>query len=85
MSIIKNNTQDNILQNNEEAIILREIFNIIEDKNKNKNKKVDVKNNELIEKYHIKNIKLEKLNNIDSNPKNKYKSKLQRILLKKKF
>ena len=83
MSIIKNNTQDNILQNNEEAIILREIFNIIEDKNKNK--KVDVKNNELIEKYHIKNIKLEKLNNIDSNPKNKYKSKLQRILLKKKF
>ena len=83
MSIIKNNTQENILQNNEEALILREIFNIIEDKNKDK--KVDIKNNELIEKYHIKNIKIEKLSNIDSNPKNKYKSKLQKILLKKKF
>lgn len=83
MSIIKNNTQENILQNNEEALILREIFNIIEDKNKDK--KVDNKNNELIERYHIKNIKIEKLSNIDSNPKNKYKSKLQKILLKKKF
>ena len=75
--------QENILQNNEEALILREIFNIIEDKNKDK--KVDNKNNELIERYHIKNIKIEKLSNIDSNPKNKYKSKLQKILLKKKF
>jgi len=83
MSIIKNNTQENILQNNEEALILREIFNIIEDKNKNK--KVDDKNNELFEKYHIKNIKLEQINNIDSHPKNKYKSKLQKILFKKKF
>lgn len=83
MSIIKNNTQENILQNNEEALILREIFNIIEDKNKDK--KVDNKNNELIERYHIKNIKIEKLRNIYSNPKNKYKSKLQKILLKKKF
>jgi len=83
MSIIKNNTQENNLQNNEEALILREIFNIIEDKNKDK--KVDNKNNELIERYHIKNIKIEKLSNIDSNPKNKYKSKLQKILLKKKF
>jgi len=83
MSIIKNNTQENNLQNNEEALILREIFNVIEDKNKDK--KVDNKNNELIERYHIKNIKIEKLSNIDSNPKNKYKSKLQKILLKKKF
>jgi len=83
MSIIKNNTQENNLQNNEEALILREIFNVIE--GKNKDKKVDNKNNELIERYHIKNIKIEKLSNIDSNPKNKYKSKLQKILLKKKF
>ena len=83
MSIIKNNTQENTLQNNEEIFILREIFNIIEDKNKNR--KVDDKNNELITKYNIKDIKIEKLNKIDSNPKNKYKSKLQKILFKKKF
>ena len=81
MSIIKKNTQENILQNNEETLILREIFNIIEDRNK----KVIDKNNKLIEKYKIKDIKIQKLNNIDSNPKNKYKSKLQKILLKKKF
>ena len=79
MSIIKKNTQENIPQNNEETLILREIFNIIE------NKKVIDKNNKLIEKYKIKDIKIQKLNNIDSNPKNKYKSKLQKILLKKKF
>ena len=83
MSIIKNNTQENTLQTNEEIFILREIFNIIEDKNKNK--KVDDKNNELIEKYNIKDIKIEKLSKIESNPKNKYKSKLQKILFKKKF
>ena len=81
MSIIKNNTQENTLQTNEEIFILREIFNIIEDKNK----KVDDKNNELIEKYNIKDIKIEKLSKIESNPKNKYKSKLQKILFKKKF
>ena len=83
MSIIKNNTQENTLQTNEEIFILREIFNIIEDKNKNK--KVDDKNNELIIKYNIKDIKIEKLSKIESNPKNKYKSKLQKILFKKKF
>jgi hypothetical protein len=83
MSIIKNKTHENTLQNDEEILILREIFNIIEDKNKNK--KVNDKNNELIEKYHIKDIKIDKLSNINSNPKNKYKSKLQKILLKKKF
>jgi hypothetical protein len=83
MSIIKNKTHENTLQNDEEILILREIFNIIEDKDKNK--KVNDKNNELIEKYHIKDIKIDKLSNINSNPKNKYKSKLQKILLKKKF
>ena len=83
MSIIKNKTHENTLQKDEEILILREIFNIIEDKNKNK--KVNDKNNELIEKYHIKDIKIDKLSNINSNPKNKYKSKLQKILLKKKF
>ena len=83
MSIIKNNTQENTLQTNEEIFILREIFNIIEEKNKNR--KVDDKNNELIIKYNIKDIKIEKLSKIESNPKNKYKSKLQKILFKKKF
>ena len=83
MSIIKNNTQQNILQNNEEVLILRKIFNILEDKNKYT--KVDDKNSDLIKKYRIKDIKLENLNIISSHPKNKYKSKLQKILLKKRL
>ena len=79
MSVNENNSQEN----NEAAILLRKIFNIIEDKKRNK--EINNKSSELLEKYQIKNIKLEKLNNIDSHPKNKYRAKLQKILLKKKF
>ena len=79
MSVITNNSQEN----NEAAFLLRKIFNIIEDKKRNK--EINNKSSELLEKYQIKNINFEKLNNIDSHPKNKYKVKLQKILFKKKF
>ena len=79
MSVITNNSQEN----NEAAFLLRKIFNIIEDKKRNK--EINNKSSELLEKYQIKNINFEKLYNIDSHPKNKYKVKLQKILFKKKF
>ena len=81
MSIIAISIQERFLQNNEEALVLREIFNIIEDKKINKSN--ENRNNDLIEKYKIKNIKIEKLNIINNGPKNRYKLKLQKILLKK--
>ena len=83
MSIILNNTQENSLKNNEEACILREIFNIMEAKNENK--EIDNKKNPLLEKYKIKNIKLENMQELNRHPKNKFKSKLQKIILKKAF
>ena len=83
MSIILNNTQENSLKNNEEACILREIFNIIEAKKENK--EIDNKNNILLEKYKIKNLKLENIHEFNRHPKNKFKSKLQKIILKKAF
>ena len=79
MSINANNSQEN----NEAAFLLRKIFNIIEDKKRNK--EISNKSSELLEKYQIKNFNFEKLNNIDSHPKNKYKVKLQKILFKNKF
>ena len=79
MSLTLNNSQEN----NEAAFILRKIFSIIEDKKRNK--EINNKSSELLEKYQIKNFKFEKLNNIDSHPKNKYRVKLRKILLKKKF
>ena len=83
MSIILNNTQENSLKNNEEACILREIFNIMEAKNENK--EIDNKKNPLLEKYKIKNLKLENMQELNRHPKNKFKSKLQKIILKKAF
>ena len=88
MSIaLKNNYNHQIsnIYNNEEAMVLREIFNIIEDNNliKEKNKK----NNILYEKFNIKNIKLNQLtyeiNN--NNQKNRYKIKLQKIIFRNKI
>ena len=56
MSIIAISIQERFLQNNEEALVLREIFNIIEDKKISKSN--ENRNNDLIEKYKIKNIKI---------------------------
>ena len=83
MSIILNNIQENSPKNNEEACILREIFNIMEAKNENK--EIDNKKNPLLEKYKIKNLKLENMQELNRHPKNKFKSKLQKIILKKAF
>ena len=83
MSIILNNTQENSLKNNEEACILREIFNIMEAKNENK--EIDNKKNPLLEKYKIKNLKFGNMQELNRHPKNKFKSKLQKIILKKAF
>ena len=83
MSNIINEEKENILKNNEEACILREIFNIIEAKKENK--EIDNKKNVLLEKYKIKNLKLENIHEFNRHPKNKFKSKLQKIILKKAF
>ena len=88
MSIaLKNNYNHQIsnIYNNEEAMVLREIFNIIEDNNKIKEK--NKKNNLLYNKFNIKNIKLNQLtyeiNN--NNQKNRYKIKLQKIIFRNKI
>ena len=82
MSFLFNNSQEKSLKNNEEAIILREIFNIIEAKKNNK--EIENKDNELLAKYKIKNIKLGNISNdLNKPPKNRFKSKLQKILIKK--
>ena len=83
MSIIFDSSAEKTLKNNEEALVLREIFNIIEAKIENKEDQK--KNSPLLNKYHIKSLKIEKLGGIDEHPKNRYKSKLQKILLKKKL
>ena len=81
MSIISNNTLEKRALINEEACILREIFNIIEAKKENK--EPEIKKSPIIEKYNIKNIKLVRFNGIETSPKNRYRAKLQKILSKK--
>ena len=80
MLIKLENAPQNLLKHNEEACALREIFNIIEAKLEN----TEVKNNNhLLEQYKIKNIKLEINSGLGVNPKNRFKSKLKKILFKK--
>ena len=81
MSIISNKTLEKSLLINEEACILREIFNIIEAKKESK--EVEVKKSTIVEKYNIKNIKLVSIDGIDTRPKNRYRAKLQKIFSKK--
>ena len=71
----KKRQEENIFQ-------LREIFDILEGDKKNEDSKNQ--NNPLFGKYEIKNINLKNIKIIDSNPKNRYKLKLQKILFKKK-
>ena len=82
MSNILNDTSENLLKKNKEILILQEIFDMIEAKKENK--ETEIKNDQLLEKYNIKNIKLEKIYRIEAYPKNRYKSKLQKLLFKKK-
>ena len=77
---------ENNIQNNEEELILREIFNIMEENQRIKIKEI---NNEKIckDKITIKsnlNI-LNKINDMKNKPKNKYKLKLQKIIIPKKI
>ena len=77
---------ENNIHNNDEELILREIFNLIEENQLIKIKEI---NNEKIckDKITIKS-NLKKLNNINdmkNKPKNKYKLKLQKIIMPKKL
>ena len=81
MSIILHNIEENSHKGNEEACILREIFNIIEAKKEKK--EIDIIKNPLLEKYNIKKIKIEQINGLNKQPKNRFKLKLQKIIFKK--
>ena len=77
------NKENFILNNNEEALVLKKIYNIIQENNRNKGME-DTKKN-FLNSYNINNINLNKINVIDINcpQKNKYKTKLQKILFRK--
>lgn len=85
MSIEINNSEKKTLKTNEEAFALREIFNNIEAKKENKEIGIENIDNSINEKYNIRNIELSNLNGIEIRPKNRYKSKLQKLLFKKKL
>ena len=75
------NTREDSLKNNEEAQVLKVVFNMIKDKKENKD--TESKDNSLLEKYKIKNIQLEKIEGFDVRPRNRYMIKLQKIFFKK--
>ena len=81
MSIIPNNDKRNNVNNIEEAVILREIFNIIENKNLNGN--TNNKNDDLLEKYKIRNMKFNSNFCINTLSKNRYKNKLKKLFKNK--
>ena len=83
---LKNNDKNQIddIYNIEEAKILREIFNIIEDNNSAKEK--NKINNILYEKFRIKSIRFSQLTKeINNHQKNRYKIKLQKIIVHNKI
>ena len=75
------NTREDSLKNNEEAQVLKVVFNMIKDKKENKD--IESKDSSLLEKYKIKNIQLEKIDGFDVHPRNRYMIKLQKIFFKK--
>ena len=83
MSIIPNNDKKNNLNNIKEALILREIFNIIENKNKNINENTNKKDDHLLEKYKIHNIKFNSNIGINTLSKNRYKIKIRKLFKNK--
>ena len=80
MSLIINKGSE-IKLKNEESIALSEIFNAIESLNQGKH--IQHKDSPLLQNIDIKNIKINPLININTPSKNKYKVKLQNLLLKK--
>ena len=83
MSIIPNNDKKNNLNNIKEALILREIFSIIENKNKNINENTNKKDDDLLEKYKIHNIKFNSNIGINTLSKNRYKIKIRKLFKNK--
>ena len=78
---------DKNLDNNDDAIALRKLYNIIEENQRIKKKTLNNTNN-FNKKLMLKNSNLNDIiGNINNNnrPKNKYKLKLKSILLKKKI
>ena len=78
---------DKNLDNNDDAIALRKLYNIIEENQRIKKKTINNTNN-FNKKFILKNSNLNDIiGDINNNnrPKNKYKLKLQTILFKKKI
>jgi len=78
---------DKNLDNNDDAIALRKLYNIIEENQRIKKKTINNTNN-FNKKFMLKNSNLNDIiGDINNNnrPKNKYKLKLQTILFKKKI
>ena len=78
---------DKNLDNNDDAIALRKLYNIIEENQRIKKKTLNNTNNfnkKFILKNSILNDIIGDINN-NNRPKNKYKLKLQTILFKKKI
>ena len=83
MSLIINNGLEKESEIKEMAE-LRELFDVLEDVKRNGY--IENKKDPLIEKFKINNINFINKNiiNIDSHPKNRFKLKLQKILVRKK-
>ena len=74
---------DKNLDNNEDALALRKLYNIFEENQRIKNKLTN-NNNNVIKKKGIKYPNINCIIGDINHPKNKYKLKLQTLLLKKK-
>ena len=73
----------NHFKDNKEALELRQIFNILEEY-KLKNKIEKNKKNDFMDKYYKKeNLNINKLPIMEIRPKNRYKLKLQKIIIRK--
>ena len=73
---------DKNLDNNKEALALRKLYNIIEENQRIKNKIIK-NNNNIKKKVGIKDSYINSIIGDINRPKNKYKLKLQTLLLKK--
>ena len=74
---------DKNLDNNEDALALRKLYNLIEENQRIKNKIIN-NNINVIKKIGIKHSNINSIIGDINLPKNKYKLKLQTLLLKKK-
>ena len=79
------NIEENKLKNNKEALILREIFNIIEDIKVKKNIEINKDKKNLMEKYKVNKVSnfLNIIHDINRPSKNRYKLILKNTFKKK--